>query len=196
MLTDRRKDRFLEVIAKRQKDFTIVIENIWDPHNVSAILRSADAVGIETVHLLYTIEEAPNFKRVGKKSSSSASKWLEFVYHDDEEGCISSLKKEGFSVFASHLTKHSMSLHELKGTGKIALIFGNESRGVSETALELADGAFYIPMVGMIESLNASVAAAVSMYEIMRQRLAAGTLEHSQHSDEEASNKLEAWARK
>ena len=196
MLTDQRRSRFEEVIRKRQVDFTIVIENIWDPHNVSAILRSADAVGIHTVHLLYYIEQAPDFKKVGKLSSASARKWLEFQNHDSVEECFESLRKDGFSIYASHLTDYSLSLHELDGRKKIALVFGNESRGVSETACKLSDGVFFIPMLGMVESLNASVATAVSLYEIARQRLEAGFYEQPRMTEDAVQTTLESWAKK
>jgi tRNA (guanosine-2'-O-)-methyltransferase len=196
MLTDARKARLEEVLRKRQPDFTIVIENIWDPHNVSAILRSADAVGIQDVHLLYYIEEAPDFAKIGKQSSASAKKWLTFHSYDSVETCFEALRAEGFSIYASHVSEYSMSLHDLDGLKKLALVFGNEHRGVSETACNLADGVFYIPMMGMVESLNASVATAVSLYEIARQRIAAGRYSKSLINEGALQNLLKEWARK
>ncbi len=194
MLTDARRNRLMDVLEKRQTDFTIVIENIWDPHNVSAILRSADAVGIRDIHLLYYIEKAPDFSKVGKLSSASARKWLEIHNHDTVESCFASLRREGFSVYASHLTEYSLSLHELDGQNKIALVFGNESRGVSEEACRLSDAVFAIPMLGMVESLNASVAAAVSMYEIARQRLIAGRYDRPTMSAAELEAAFQKWS--
>lgn len=196
MLTENRRARFEEVLRRRQTDFTIVIENIWDPHNVSAILRSADAVGISDVHLLYYIEKAPDFRKTGKQSSASARKWLNFHNHESVEACYEALRKDGFKIYASHLSQYSMSMHDLNGLDKIALVFGNEHRGVSETACNLADGVFFIPMLGMVESLNASVATAVSLYEIARQRLAAGRYSEPTINEPELNNILEEWARK
>ena len=196
MLTGERKARFTEVLQRRQLDFTIIIENIWDPHNVSAILRSADAVGIQNVHLLYYLEDAPDFTRVGKLSSAGARKWLDFHHHDNVDSCFEALRSEGFSIYVSHLSQYSVSLHEIDGLKKIALLFGNEHRGVSDRACELADGVFYIPMFGMVESLNASVAAAVSLYEIARQRMMAGRYEDTGLSEDLLQAKLHEWANK
>lgn len=169
--TERRKQRVRNVIAHRQPDLTVVMENIHDPHNVSAVLRSCDAVGIMQVELLYTIEKFP---RLGKKSSSSANKWLAIRKHTSVDGCYAALRAEGFSIFATQLGKETRSLYDLDLTGKVALVFGNEHRGVTDEAARLADANFTIPMVGMIQSLNISVACAVSLYEAMRQRLHSG----------------------
>lgn len=165
----RRSERIKEVLARRQPDLTVVIENVHDPHNVSAILRSCDAVGILRVELLYTVEKFP---RIGKKSSSSANKWLDRRKHKSIQECFGVLREEGFTIFATHLGSSSQSLYDLDLTKKVALVFGNEHRGVSEEVAALADGNFQIPMLGMIQSLNVSVACAVSLFEALRQRLA------------------------
>ncbi|MBM2839951.1 MAG: tRNA guanosine-2'-O-methyltransferase [Bacteroidetes bacterium] len=149
------------------------MENIHDPHNVSAILRSCDAVGILRVELLYTLEKFP---RIGKKSSSSANKWLERRKHKSVDECYARLRDEGFTIYATHLGESAVSLYELDLRKRVALVFGNEHRGVSDEAAEKADGNFQIPMLGMIQSLNVSVAGAVSLYEVLRQRLASEDL--------------------
>lgn len=164
----RRIEKVRAVLQKRQPDLTVVMENIHDPHNVSAVLRSCDAVGVMQVELLYTVEKFP---RIGKKSSSSANKWLERRKHTSVDACYATLRSEGFIIYATHLDSAAHSLYELDLTRKVALVFGNEHRGVSDEAAQKADGNFMIPMVGMIQSLNISVACAVSLYEAMRQRL-------------------------
>ena len=143
------------------------MEDIHDPHNVSAILRSADGVGIPEVQLLYINEKFP---KLGKKSSASAVKWVKRRAFTSIKECYDRLHEEGFVICATHLGKKSKSLHELDFTRNIALVFGNEHRGVSTEAAKLADENFQIPMVGMIQSLNVSVACAVSLYEAFRQR--------------------------
>jgi len=135
------------------------------------MLRSADAVGILEVQLVYVNEEFP---QLGRKSSASASKWIKRRKFSAIEECYAKLRKEGFTICATHLGKKSSSLFDLDLTRKTALVFGNEHRGVSDAASELADVNFQIPMVGMIQSLNVSVACAVSLYEAFRQRNSGG----------------------
>jgi tRNA (guanosine-2'-O-)-methyltransferase len=149
----------------------VVIENIHDPHNVSAILRSCDAVGVLGVELLYTVERFP---RIGRKSSSSANKWIDRRRHTSVAGCFDLLRAEGATILATRLGEGARSLYDVDLAGNIALVFGNEHRGVSVEAATMADGLIRIPMMGMIESLNVSVAAAVCLYESLRQRLRAG----------------------
>jgi len=167
-MTEKRKEKILNVIRQRQTDLTLVLEDIHDPHNVSAILRTADAVGILEVQLVYTNEEFP---KLGKKSSASAIKWVKRRNFKSIKDCYDQLHEEGFSIYATHLGKKSKTLYELDLTKKVALVFGNEHRGVSSEAAKLADENFQIPMSGMIQSLNVSVACAVSLYETFRQRL-------------------------
>ncbi len=167
--SERRIQKIKQVLQHRQPDLTVVMENIHDPHNVSAVFRSCDAVGIMRVELLYNLEKFP---RIGKKSSSSANKWLEWRKHTTVDECYAKLRSEGFKIYATHLAADAVSLYELDLTQKVALVFGNEHRGVTDEAAAKADGNFVIPMVGMIQSLNISVACAVSLYEAMRQRLA------------------------
>jgi tRNA (guanosine-2'-O-)-methyltransferase len=170
-MTERRREKFERVIAARRPDLTLVLEDIHDPHNVSAVFRSADAVGIPGVHLVYRTDEFP---KLGKKSSASASKWVRRTKHSSIRECYDALRADGFTVCATHLGKKAVSIYDLDLTGRVALVFGNEHRGVSQEAADLADVNFRIPMVGMIESLNVSVACAVTLYEAFRQRLAKG----------------------
>ncbi len=184
--SERRIAKIRAVLQKRQPDLTVVIENIHDPHNVSAVLRSCDAVGVMQVELLYTVEKFP---RIGKKSSSSANKWIERRRHKSVDECYATLRREGFSIYATRLDAAAVSLYELDLTKKVALVFGNEHRGVSDEAARKADGNFMIPMMGMIQSLNISVACAVSLYEALRQRLA----QHHDDSPKLTPEELERW---
>lgn len=188
-----RLDKIRRVLSTRQPDLTVVIENIHDPHNVSAILRSCDAVGIMRVELLYTVEKFP---RIGRKSSSSANKWLEWRKHKSIDACYDILRQEGFTIYATHLGSASVSLYDIDMTKKIALVFGNEHRGVSEGAATKADGNFQIPMIGMIQSLNVSVACAVSLYEALRQRLVKGALATPKLSPTELCATYDDWIKR
>jgi len=188
---EKRAEKLRRVLSLRQPDLTVVLENIHDPHNVSAILRSCDAAGVLRAELLYTVEKFP---RIGKKSSSSANKWVDCRRHISVADCYARLRKEGFRVYATRLDGSATSLYDLDLSRPSALVFGNEHRGVSAEAAELADGNFHIPMVGMIQSLNVSVAAAVSLYEALRQRLAAGMYLKPAVGAGELARLYEDWA--
>ncbi len=192
-ITQSRREKILRVAANRQNDLTLVLENIHDPHNVSAILRSCDAVGIKKISLLYNIEKFP---KLGGKSSASASKWVETEKFKTVEDCYTSLREKGFIIAASYLDENSRSLYDIDFTKKIAFVMGNEHRGISEEALANADFSYYIPMKGMIQSLNASVAAAVSVYEAMRQKLMAGHYQQSRLPVEEYDEMVAKWMKK
>lgn len=188
---ERRTARLEQALRQRQPDLTVVIENIHDPHNVSAILRSCDAAGVMQVQLLYTKEKFP---RIGKKSSASASKWIERRKFDSSDKCFATLRAEGFTILATHLGQDSRSLYELDLTKKTALVFGNEHRGVSDDIAVLADGNFQIPMLGLIQSLNVSVACAVTLFEAVRQRTIKGDYAQSKLSKKELDAMLKDWS--
>jgi tRNA (guanosine-2'-O-)-methyltransferase len=171
--TERRQGRVSAVLSRRQPDLTVVLENIHDPHNVSAILRSCDAVGVLRAHAVYTVEEPPP-GAFARTTSASAAKWVEVARHESIDGCFERLRGEGFAILATAIGDEAKPLYDWDLTRPVALVFGNEMRGVSEEALALATGAIEIPMAGMVQSLNVSVAAAVCLYEAFRQRLAAG----------------------
>ena len=191
MLGERRIARLEQTLRQRQPDLTVVIENIHDPHNVSAMLRSCDAAGVMQVQLLYTTERFP---KIGKKSSASANKWIEHRKFESAEKCFAALREEGFTILATHLGRDSLSLYDLDLTKKTALVFGNEHRGVTDEIAAMADGNFQIPMFGMIQSLNVSVACAVTLFEAVRQRAVRGDYTQAKLSDKELHKILEDWS--
>lgn len=168
MVTERRIQKIKRILNFRQTDLTVVCENIHDPHNVSAILRSCDAVGIDTVQLIYNEEIFP---KLGKKSSASAKKWLTIKRFKNYPELRKSLKNQQMTIYATYVDPAAHSIYDIDWTGPSAIIMGNEHRGVSAEAREIADQLITIPMFGMIESLNVSVATAVILYEACRQRL-------------------------
>ncbi len=192
--TEERLRKIRMVLEKRQPDFTVVAENINDPHNLSALLRSCDAVGITEVYLVYYGKQP--FPKLGNKSSASAKKWVNVVCLESIEECYEILRKQGKKIYTTHMAKDSVSLYELDLTVPCALVFGNEHDGVSEKAVELADGNFLIPQVGMIQSLNISVACAVSVYEGYRQRMESGFYDSPQMPVELLEMKYKDWAEK
>jgi tRNA (guanosine-2'-O-)-methyltransferase len=155
--------------------------------------RSCDAVGIDDVHLVYTLEDEPELSRV---VAASAQKWLRIHRHSSIADCYSSLRESGFTIFATALMENCRDLHELDLTGPTAFVFGNEMRGCSQDAVDLADAAMTIPMVGMVQSLNISVACAVTLYEALRQRCAAGHYDAPKLIDEVRRERLESWLRR
>lgn len=189
--TEKRAGKIERVVKARQQSLTVVFENIHDPHNVSAIFRTCDAVGVPNVSLVYTEEKFP---KIGKKSSASAFKWVGKEKFKSVKGCYDELHGRGFKVYASAIAEGAKNLYELDLTGKVAIVLGNEHRGVSEEAAELADEKFLIPMHGMVQSLNVSVAAAVVLYEALRQRRDKGMYEKSDLSGEELEAMIDEWS--
>lgn len=194
--TPARAARVERTLAQRQPTLTAIMENVYDPHNVAAIMRSADAVGIMDVHLLYYIEQFPDFEKKGKQSSAGTKKWVNLPQHGAVAECFGALRQRGFKILVSKLDDEAVSLYDLDLTGPVALLLGNENRGASEEAAAAADGTYYIPMMGMVQSLNVSVAAAVSFYEALRQRRAAGLYDKPQLPSEEAAALRAHWLRR
>lgn len=171
-MTEERKNKLESVLSRRQNDFTVVLENVFDPHNISAIMRSCDAVGIQEIYVLNT--RIPFHKDWGFHSSRSASKWITVHQFNDVKKCFADVKAKYSKILTTHLSQQSENLYNLDLTQRTALVFGNEQYGVSEEAISLANGNFIIPQVGMIHSLNISVACAVTLYEAYRQKEKAG----------------------
>jgi tRNA (guanosine-2'-O-)-methyltransferase len=171
-MTAERESRLRAVLDKRQGNITVVLENVFDPHNISAVMRTCDAVGVQDIYVLNT--RIPRHKKFGARSSSSADKWLTIHQFNDAGECFTELRRQYSRILTTHLGTDSVSLYAVDLTEPIALVFGNEHSGVSEEIRALADGNFLIPQVGIIRSLNISVACAVSLYEAQRQKKLAG----------------------
>lgn len=190
-MTSERRQKLISVLNKRQNDITVVLENVFDPHNISAVMRTCDAAGVQDIYVLNT--KIPQHKKWGAKSSSSAAKWLTIHQFDNAEECFSSLRKRYSTILTTHLSSDAVSLHSIDFTKSIALVFGNEHEGVSEEIRKSADGNFIIPQVGIIRSLNISVACAVTLYEAFRQKNNAGHYDHKKLDDVKIKSLLEEW---
>jgi tRNA (guanosine-2'-O-)-methyltransferase len=170
-MTPKREARMRDVAQARQAGLCVVLEDIHDPHNAAAILRTCDAFGIQDVRLVFVEEKSFNPRQVGKSSSSSANRWLSFTKYASSEDCAAALKAEGYVIAATALAARGTDPYATDLTHeKLALVVGNEHRGVSEAMLSAADRVLTIPMRGFVESLNVSVAAALCIAEIVRQR--------------------------
>lgn len=167
-MTPERLAKINRVLDNRQSGLVVVMENVHDPHNISAVMRTCDAVGVQDIFVLNN--SIPVHKKFGKTSSASALGWLSVHQYEDTAACMKEVKKLCDKVYATHLGVASSSLYELDLTGRVALVFGNEREGVTEECLSYCDGNFIIPQVGMVQSLNISVACAITLYEAFRQR--------------------------
>ncbi len=170
-----RREKIAKVVAARQAGLILVLEDIHDPHNAGAILRTADAYGVQTVWFVFEKEKPYNPKRIGRSSSSSANKWLDFTIFRSSREAADALKKQGYTIVVTALDSQAISLDEATlDQEKIALVFGNEHAGASDVMRHMSDSILQIPMRGMVQSLNVSVSAAVCMAEVVRQRRASG----------------------
>ncbi|QUJ67314.1 tRNA (guanosine(18)-2'-O)-methyltransferase TrmH [Photobacterium sp. GJ3] len=171
-MTPERFARIQSVLATRQTDLTLCLEEVHKPNNVSAIIRTADAVGVHKVHAVW-----PNDMRVLSHTSAGARNWVELQTHDTMASAVGQLKSEGMQVLATHLSDRAVDFREIDYTKPTAIILGGEKNGITPEALALADQDIIIPMVGMVQSLNVSVASALILYEAQRQRHNAGMYE-------------------
>ena len=190
-MTPERYERLTAVLNKRQPDLTVVLENVFDPHNISAVMRTCDAVGIQDIFILNT--KIPPHKKWGAKSSSSAARWLTIHQFTDANACFAALRQQYKKIYTTHLSTDAVELHALNLTEPVALVFGNEHSGVSDEIIALADGNFIIPQVGIIKSLNISVACAVTLYEAFRQKNDAGHYDKMKLEGEKLSQLRNEW---
>ncbi len=173
-MTEERQQRIASTLHNRQENITLILENVFDPHNVMAVLRSADSIGVSEIYLIQTKIPQKNF-RFGNRSSSGAVKWVQMHEVDTVAECINLVRKKYKKILATHLSTEAISLHQVDFvTEPIAIAFGNEQYGLSDELLSMVDGNLIIPQVGMIKSLNISVACAVTLYEAFRQKMEAG----------------------
>ncbi len=161
--------RIRQMMALRQPDLTVCLEEVNKAHNVAAIIRTCDAVGIPDVHAVWPPAMRENFR-----AAKGSQNWVNLHQYDSIQDAMSVLRVKGMQILATHLSPRAVDFREIDYTRPTAIIFGAEKHGISQTALEMADQDIIIPMVGMAQSLNVSVASALVLYEAQRQRQAAG----------------------
>jgi tRNA (guanosine-2'-O-)-methyltransferase len=169
-MTVARYQKILGVLHKRQPDLTILAESVHKPHNLSAMLRSCDAVGIGKVHAINPTGGVPTYN----ETSASAEKWVGVDVHSSLEEALKILRQQNMQVLAAHLSVEAVDYRDVDYTQPTCILMGNEKHGVSDEAASLADKHIIIPMLGMVQSLNVSVATAVILFEAQRQRRNAG----------------------
>lgn len=169
VMTERRYHRIREVLAKRQPDLSVLAEDVYKPHNLSAMLRTCDAVGIGEVHAVTPTGGVPTFN----ETSASADKWVNLHVYGALADALETLKAQNMQLLAAHLSDEAVDYRDVDYTQPTCILLGNEKRGVSTEAALRADKHIVIPMLGMVQSLNVSVATAVILFEAQRQRRAA-----------------------
>lgn len=190
-MTPERSEKLLKVLSQRQTNLTVVLENVQDPRNITAVMRTCEAVGIQDIYIINT--KQPRFEKFGFKSGSSSSKWLTIHQFDSIAECFAELRTKFEVILTTHLSAKAIDLYSIDFTQSIALVFGNEHSGVSDEANDLADGNFIIPQMGIIQSLNISVACAVSIYEAYRQKTNAGHYQQSTMPEPQMRELRKQW---
>lgn len=182
-MNERRYRRICQMMAMRQPDLTICLEEIHKPHNVSAIVRSADAVGIHQIHAIWPDQHV----KLSVSSAAGSNSWVKVISHQSTEEAITQIKSQNMQVLATNLSDHAVDFREIDYTRPTCIMMGQEKKGISQKALALADKHIIIPMAGMVQSLNVSVASALILYEAQRQRQLVGMYdrEHSTLSAQE-----------
>jgi tRNA (guanosine-2'-O-)-methyltransferase len=162
-LTERRKNLFDEVISKRTRHFTVVIEDVYQLHNTSAVMRSCDIFGIQDLHVI----EEMQVKDIDREIAMGAQKWVDINRHKSTVECMKTLKDEGYQIIATSPHNDSTLMHDFDVSNKSAFFFGTEKDGLSNEVLSQADGFLKIPMYGFTESLNLSVSAAIILQSVV-----------------------------
>lgn len=168
-MTAQRYQKIRDVLSKRQSDLTLLLEEVHKPHNVSAVIRSAEAVGVNKVHAVW---EENNV--LPKAISMGSQVWVNTQQHKSMTAAISHLKQQNMQVLVTHLDERALDFRSVDYTKPTAIILGQEKTGATQEAVAMADQSIIVPMVGMVQSLNVSVAAAIILYEAQRQRELAG----------------------
>ena len=188
-MTAARRSKIRAVLEKRQPDLTVLLEQVHKPHNLSAILRSCDAVGVFEAHCVSLEGRVPTFN----ETSASAEKWVPLRVHATITEAITALKTRGFQVVATHLSADAVDYRKVDYTVPTCLLLGAERWGLTADAASAADRNVIIPMMGMVSSLNVSVAAATILFEAQRQRLAKGFYDAPQLDEAERARLEYEW---
>ncbi|MBU3070549.1 tRNA (guanosine(18)-2'-O)-methyltransferase TrmH [Aestuariicella sp. G3-2] len=188
-MTPERFETICKVLSQRQPDLTVITDEVHKGRNLSAIVRTCDAVGIQEFHCV----EPRKGYRAFRGTALGSHKWVDTVLHSEVSTGINHLKQKGFKIVAAHLSDAAVDFREVDYTVPTALLMGTEKEGVSTEALALVDEEVVIPMMGMVESFNVSVACAIILTEVQRQRKKAGLYDTRRLSDEVYNIKLFQW---
>jgi tRNA (guanosine-2'-O-)-methyltransferase len=184
-----RFEKINELLNRRQPDLTILMDEVHKPQNLAAVIRTADAVGIGKVHAVWPKSQIASHHH----TSGGSANWVKVSVHQQREKAIAQLKQSGMQVLAAHLSDSAVDFREVDYTQPTAILLGNEKQGVSAQASALADQHVIIPMHGMVQSLNVSVANAIILYEAQRQRQQAGLYQNCRLADSVKQRLIFEW---
>lgn len=193
-MTKERLQRVNQVLAQRQPDLTVITDGVHKPHNVAAIVRSCDAVGVMEIHLA-----KPRDARLASQfstphaTSGGSQKWIRQYHYGDVIEPIRQLQGRGFQVLAANKSERAHDFRQVNFVQPTAILMGAELYGVNPEALASVDKEVYIPMMGMVESFNVSVACAILLAEAQRQRMVAGHYDHPKLSGEQRDKMRFEW---
>lgn len=189
-MTPERYQKFRQVLQKRQPDLTVIADELHKGRNMAAIRRTCDAMGVPEMHAI--IPEGFKQKRFAG-TTQGTHKWVRLTKHRHLQDCIQSLRKQSMQVCVADLSEQSVDYRQVDFTKPTAILMGAEVTGVSDAALAAADVHFHVPMLGLVESLNVSVACALILSEAIRQRELAGMLDYSRYSEQEIQHFAFEW---
>ncbi len=191
LVEDKRLKRMIDILNKRQKDLSVFMDDVKNEHNFSAIIRTCDAVGVLKVYYRYSLKkDIP----INEGISMGAHKWVFLEKVEDSYQFLKRKKEEGFQIVVTHLSPDSVHFRMVDYTRPTIIVVGNEMSGVGEDIVNLSDYKVIIPMYGMVQSLNVSVATAVVLYEAQRQREEKGYYSKPQLSQDQINQILQKWA--
>jgi len=186
-MSPERFERITRMLDRRQPELTVLLERVHKPHNLAAIVRTADAVGVSDVHATW---EDKAMKLAGNKSATGSQNWVNVHSHETTADAIQALRDQGMQIIATNLSDTAIDFREVDYTKPTAVLLGQEKTGITAEALALADQDVIIPMVGMCQSLNVSVASALILYEAQRQREQAGMYDGESRIAAEESHRI------
>ena len=189
LLTPQRRELFRKVVEQRTYHFTVAVQDVYQLHNTSAVIRSCDVFGVQDIHVV----EEVNLKKIDREIAMGAQKWVDVHRYTSTDACIENLREKGYRIIATSPHKGT-ALQDFDISQKGAIFFGRETKGLSEEVLETADEFLQIPMTGFTESLNISVSAAIILQDLTA-RLRRSGLDW-QLSEEEKLRKRLDWAKK
>lgn len=188
-MTPERFEKYQAILNRRQMDLTVVMENVQTPHNLAAIARTCDAVGVCNAH---AISEMPDVV-IHPRAASGSKKWVEIHRHGSVDEAYAHLRGQGFGILCAHFDAAAVDFRNVDFTRPTAIVVGAELEGITEEAVSKADGSIIVPMFGMVQSLNVSVATALILYEAQRQRLEKGMYDTRSMDDETFHTLLFEW---